>query len=180
MSKLTDSEIFNAWKNHVSEELGKARFTAENNKREVSDLVQQFKDNGVDIDDARSYLRQIVKFLVTEEGQKGGKSKRTGRPLEGWTDAVKMYFEAAIVDQYSDTIDKETVSSKDEITDYLMGSDLVKAWVKNKFGSINQKVLYETCRDSTSLNLQMQEELLNAPWSSSGEDIPDWVRIVLV
>jgi hypothetical protein len=185
MSNLTDSEIFNAWKSHVSEDLGKSRFTAENNKIVVDDLIKEFKDNGVAIDDARSFMRQTIKFLVTEEGLKGGKSKRSGRSLEGWPDAVKMYYEAGIVKYYSSDSEDETQPSHtkqliDPITEFLMASPIVTAWVEKQFGSLNQSILYETCRDSTALNLQMQDELFNSDWSQSGENIPDWAKKVLV
>lgn len=184
MSNLTDSEIFNAWKSYVTEDLGKSRYTAENNKIVVDDLIKEFKDNGVTIDDARSFMRQTIKFLVTPEGQKNGISKRSGRSLEGWPDAVKMYYEAGIVKYYSsedETIIKPAVIEQleDPITEFLVASPIVRAWVEKQFGSLNQSILHETCRDSTALNLQMQEELFNSDWSQTGENIPDWAKKVL-
>lgn len=177
MSNLTDSELFSSWKSHVSEDLGKARFTAENNKQSIRDLIEQFRDNGVGIDDARSYQRRTIDFLVTEEGRKGGKSRRTGKSLVGWVDAVKTHYEASIAECYGEfntVVVTDTV--KDYYTSQLTQNNMVKAWVKHKFGVLDEALLLETCKHSTSLNLQMQEELFNSPWSMSGENIPDWAK----
>jgi hypothetical protein len=65
------------------------------------------------------------------------------------------------------------------MTDYFMNNELVKSWVEAKFGS-NENILLEVSKDSTSLNIQMQDELFNSEWSRTGENIPDYVKKVIV
>ena len=94
-------------------------------------------------------------------------------------EGVKDAFKAAIGNYYTDDLSTPVIMQKDFVTEYLMNNELVRSWVESRFGS-NQDILLETCRDSTALNLLMQEDLFNSEWSRTGENIPDYVKKVVV
>lgn len=178
---MSDSSdiIFAHWKEHVQEDYGTSRFTKVVTKEVLANLVETFKHKSFDMDTALSYQRRVVDFMVTEEGRRGGKNKRTGKDYKNWVDGVKDAFKAAIGDCYTDDLSSPVILQKDSMTDYLMNSELVKSWVEAKFGS-NQDILLEVCKDSTSLNIQMQEDLFNSDWSRTGENVPDYVKKSIV
>ena len=177
---MSDSSdiIFAHWKEHVQEDYGTSRFTKVVTKEVLANLVETFKQKNFDMDTALSYQRRVIDFMVTEEGRRGGKNKRTGKDYKNWVDGVKDAFKAAIGDCYTDDLLSPVILQKDSMTNYLMNSELVKSWVEAKFGS-NQDILLEVCKDSTSLNIQMQEELFNSDWSRTGENIPEYVKKVI-
>ena len=178
---MSDSSdiIFAHWKEHVQEDYGTSRFTKVVTKEVLANLIDTFKQKNFDMGTALSYQRRVIDFMVTEEGRRGGKNKRTGKDYKNWVEGVKDAFKAAIGNYYTDDLSTPVIMQKDFVTEYLMNNELVRSWVESKFGS-NQDILLETCRDSTALNLSMQEELFNSEWSRTGENIPDYVKKVVV
>ena len=171
--------IFAHWKDHAQEDYAKSRFTKVVTKELLDNLIFLFKEKNIDMETAMMFERKSVDFLVTEEGRKGGKNKRTGKDYKDWEKNVKTYFKSAVGDHYDDSLSSPASIIRDSITDSLASNPIVRAWVEKQFGSLNESILHETCRDSTALNLQMQEELFNSPWSQTGENIPDWVKKVI-
>lgn len=176
--------IFAHWKDHAQEDYAKSRFTKVVTKELLDNLMFLFKEKNIDMETAMMFERKSVEFLVTEEGRKGGKNKRTGKDYKDWEKNVKTYFKSAVGDHYDDSLSSPASIIRDPIirdpiTEFLVASPIVRAWVEKQFGSLNESILYETCRDSTALNLQMQDELFNSDWSQSGENIPDWAKKVL-
>jgi len=159
--------IFAHWKNHAQEDYAKSRFTKVVTKELLDNLIFLFKEKNIDMETAMM------------EGRKGGKNKRTGKDYKDWEKNVKTYFKSAVGDHYDDSLSSPASIIKDPITEFLVASPIVRAWVEKQFGSLNESILHETCRDTTALNLQMQDELFNSDWSQTGENIPDWVKKVI-
>jgi hypothetical protein len=178
--------IFANWKEHAQEDYQKTRFTKVVAKELLDLLLEKFIASGIELDEVKVYKRRVVDFLVTEEGKRGGKNKRTGRDYKDWVQNVEDMYKSAIGDHYpmgvvaGDGIKRTgSVIEVDPFTEVLMSNNLVRAWVEHKFGRLDDALLLETCKDSTSLNLQMQNELFNSEWSRSGENMPEWIKKVL-
>ena len=169
----TDADIiFAHWKDHGLEGFGKSRFTKLVTKDLLDTLMNAFKEKGIDKDTVLSFERKAVEFLITEDGLRGGKNKKTGRDYKDWVKNVKDYYKAAIGDYYMDSI----VPKPDIVSNVLSENKLLRKWVKYKFGSESEAIINSVALTSNSLNLLMQEEILNSSWALTGENIPDWAK----
>lgn len=168
--------IFALWQKETQDKEAKARFTKIVTTQVLDNLIFLFKEKNIDLETVMMFERRSINFLVTEEGRKGGKNKITGRDYKDWVDNVKKFFKAAVGEHYYDSLSDPAPVVKDYYTDQLMQNNMVKKWVKHKFGVLDEAILLETCKHSTSLNLQMQDELFSSSWSMSGENIPDWAK----
>lgn len=171
---MTNAEIiFARWKEHAMEDYGTARFTKVITKEILDNLIASFKEKRIDKDSVMMFERKVVDFMVTEEGRRGGRNKKTGKDYKGWVQSVKDMYKASVGDHY----DQELTDEKESFTSYMLSNELVKLWVVKRFGA-SQVILNEVCRESC-LNLQMQEEIFNSEWSRTGEKVPDYAHGLL-
>lgn len=173
----TSDIVFSNWKEHVKEDYGTSRFTKSVTKEVLINLVETFKRKNIDIETISSYQRRVVDFLVTEEGRRGGKSRRTGKDYSNWVQEVKDMFNSVIGDLYD--VSQPVAQNQDSFAKDFMQNELVRSWVENKFG-YSQDILAEVARDCNSLNLQMQDELFNSEWSRTGENVPEYIKKAIV
>lgn len=171
-----DAEIiFSHWKEHSQDECGKSRFTKLVSKDLLDALMSTFKERGIDKDIALSFERKAVEFLITEDGLRGGKNKRTGRDYKDWTKNVKDSYKSAVGDYYMDSIVGSEI--KPDLSSRLLSENkMVHKWAKYRFGEASVDMINNICMDGSSLNLQMQHELFNAEWAMTGENIPEWAK----
>lgn len=169
--------VFSRWKEFVQEEYKTSRFTKIVAKEVLELLMESFKGKNVDIETVASFERKVVDFLVTEEGRKGGKNKRTGKDYKDWVNNVKVMFKASLGEFYEN--DLVVNSNQDDFSAYLMQNPIVRSWVEHKFTQLQESLLREVCIHGSPLNLLMQEELFNSGWSQTGENVPEYVKKVI-
>ena len=141
---MTDSnELFKGWMALIRQDRS-ARYTYENRREHLEELMDMFQSNGVEIDEAATYKSKVVKALVTEEGLKGkGKHK-------GWRENVENDFEDIIQLTYNPLVKEQITKRK---LDYKPDDEIIK-WAKAKFGDgVPQPVLRDCHVIGHSLNM---------------------------
>jgi hypothetical protein len=178
--KMSGDEVFIMWKGLVKE-IGKARYTAVERKEQLDELCEMFHKFGVDVDEAKSYKKKIIEFMVTKEGMKGN-----GRH-KGWKEATEEDFISNLMGYYSgefkvvnDTkLTKKNVTKKIEYyggLDYMDRAPLVVAWSKQKFkDKWSEAICLEAHKIGSPLWQAFDREVMNAKWVKEGPR-PDWAK----
>tara|TARA_R100000951_G_C2628563_1_gene176872 strand:- start:158 stop:715 length:558 start_codon:yes stop_codon:yes gene_type:complete len=177
---MSGDEVFISWKSQVKE-IGKVRYTAVERKEQLDELCEMFLEFGVDFDEAKSYKKRILEFMVTKEGMKGnGKHK-------GWKEATEEDFVGLLVGWYrgdfqvvNDTkLTKKAITKKIEYyggLDYMDRTPLMVAWTKHKFkDNWSEAVCLEAHKIGSSLWRAFGKEVLSSKWAKTGPR-PEWAK----
>ena len=174
-------EVFIMWKGLVKE-IGKARYTAVERKEQLDELCEMFSKFGVDVDEAKSYKRKVIEFMVTKEGMKGnGKHK-------GWKEATEEDFISNLMAYYQGEYQSSDTSNlkPSKVGDvhyygslsYMVRTPLMVAWSKHKFkNKWTESICLETHKVGSPLWQLFDKEVINSKWAKSGER-PQWCKYV--
>lgn len=178
--KMTSEEVFIYWKS-LAKEVGKVRYTATERVEQLDLLCEMFREKGVDYDEAKSYLKKVIEFMVTKEGMKGnGKHK-------GWKEATREDFVGMLTKYYNgefqvvnDTkLTKKSMTTKVEYyggVDYMNRTPLVVAWTKHKFkDNWSESICLEAHKVGGPLWRAFGKEVLASKWAKVGPR-PEWAK----
>lgn len=180
--KMSSDECYIYWKS-LAKEVGKVRYTSIERIEQLDVLCELFRKHGVDYDDAKSYKRKVVEFMVTKEGMKGN-----GRH-KGWKEATEEDFVGILTGYYNGefevvndtTATKQTKTRKVEYyggIDYMDRTPLMVAWTKHRYKkNWTESICLEAHKIGSPLWQAFDKEVINSKWAKSGER-PDWCRNV--
>lgn len=178
---MTSEEVFILWKHEVKE-IGKARYTAEERREQLDLLSEMFYEKGIEFEEAKSYSRRVVEFMVTKEGQKDN-----GR-YKGWKKNTEEDFLSNLLAYYqgqfkavNDTTHINKKTKKLEYygaKGYLDRTPIIVAWTKHKFKKRwSEAICLETHKVGTPLWQLFKQEVFDSKWAKTGER-PDWAKNV--
>jgi len=173
---MSSDEVFLAWKMAVKN-LGKARFNADERREQLDLLCEMFFERGIDIDEAKSYRRKVVDFMVTKEGQKGN-----GRH-KGWKEATEEDFIGNLALHYQNSMEiVNKISTKMEVNtlygygEYIERTPLIVAWTKYKYKNRwSESICLEAHKVDSSLWTLFKQEVIYSKWAKIGER-PIWAK----
>lgn len=177
--QLTAKEVFIAWKTGCQVDVGKARYTASERLEQLDMLCEDFMDNGIDYEEAKTFKKDFVDFVVTKEGMKGNGQ------YKGWKEQAAENFDGLLIRWYNGEFKKaETVVTTRERRpndygkgDYMVRMPIIVAWSKQRFGmNWTESLCLEAHKICSSLNNMFLEEVIEANWSKTGENVPKWIE----
>lgn len=178
---MNADEVFLYWKS-LAKIVGKVRYTSTERQEQLDVLCELFKKHDTDFDEAKSYKKKIIEFMVTKEGMKGnGKHK-------GWKEATEEDFIGILTGWYSgdftvvnDTTEiKRNMDKKNDedygTLDYTFRTPLIVAWTKHKFKHRwTESICLEAHKVGGPLWQLFDKEVMNSKWAKSGER-PEWAK----
>lgn len=179
---LTAKQVFLAWKTGCELDVGKARYTSGERLEQLDLLCEDFIKNGVDFDEALSYKKKFVEFVVTKEGMKGNGQ------YKGWKEKAAEQFEGLMTRWYAGefkvvndvgatTVKKAKTSNSYGKGAYMIRMPFIVAWSKEKFGSQwSESVCLECHKVNGPLTMLFEAEVLDSNWMKTGESIPKWAQ----
>jgi len=125
---------FRSWCVGINDTFGTAKFSSKDGLRRehIKNLFDMWLDYKVPQDEAASYCRKVVEFLVTREGIKGKGKYRD------WAPNAEKDFKDVLADAYLPSIPKPEVL---KLGDIYMSSDSfghIRLWSENKYGKENE------------------------------------------
>lgn len=179
--QLSAEQVFVAWKNYVSKEIGKLKYTQEERLEILEELCMNYRKYGVAYDDAEFLRKKFMEFVVTKEGMKGN-----GR-YKGWKERALEDYDSCLIKYYDEDIEqvevekpKEMGKSKEDygIFPYLPRNVVVVDWSKRKFGdSWSESICLECHKICSDFNNLFCDEVLFADFQYKDENKkPDWLK----
>lgn len=161
-----DSEIlFNEWKMKALE-TGGNRFSFSTSSELIEGLIESFKSNSIDLDDAKRYKKKVIEVLTTEEGRKGkGKYKN-------WVESIETRYLGTLAEFYANKTQSGQLSTGN--------CKLIEAWVNEKYKSLNNSSLLKEASIPTSIiHRDFLREVFDSTWFKEQKEYPIWVQKLL-
>lgn len=178
---MSSEEAFLLWKGEAKA-VGKARYTASERIEQLDVLCEIFYKYGIDFEEAKSYKKKIVEFMVTREGLKGN-----GR-YKGWKQNTEEDYISLLTRWYNNEFqvvnDITHVNKATKVNEYYGGRDylertpLIVAWSKHKFKEKwSESICLETHKVGSSLWNMFKKEVILSNWAKNGNK-PDWANFI--
>lgn len=143
------SDVFNLWKSKIEED-GFERYWKKNRTYYISLLMGLFKNAKIDIDQAKTYRTETMKFLTTKEGRKA-KGKYLNWPKQVQEDfdkeLSKVYVQIDMTQEESEEVRGSVVAAR---SNHVMEeNELISDWAKDRYHG--NKYVIATAHDVTTI-----------------------------